>query len=104
MNYPSRLYIFLDLKTTAWSNFGTWARNSRKIHPMRMEHFDSMNTSDVFFYLLLSSFVAHEMDAVRCKEWRLLFGFRNLQEKTAETLFIWAHIPLAFFIIFLYGF
>jgi hypothetical protein len=39
------------------------------------------------------------MDAVRCKEWRILPGLSLLKEKTGFGVFLFAHIPLFFFII-----
>lgn len=47
-----------------------------------------------FFYLGLSFILMHEMDAIRCKEWRIFPGLSLLPEKTAFPIFMFAHIPL----------
>lgn len=52
-----------------------------------------------FFYLALVLFFMHEMDAVRCKEWRIFPGLALLKESWGYPLFILAHIPLFLFII-----
>ncbi|MEL6490176.1 MAG: DUF6713 family protein [Cyanobacteria bacterium J06621_3] len=46
------------------------------------------------FYIGFATLVAHEMDAIMHKEWRLLYFFRKLPEDIASTLFIGAHVPL----------
>lgn len=48
----------------------------------------------IFFYLGLSFLIIHEMDAIRCKEWRILPVISSLEEKTGEIVFLFAHIPL----------
>lgn len=46
-------------------------------------------------YLLLLGFLAaHELDAVTCREWRLLYVLRRLPEETARAAFVAAHVPL----------
>lgn len=47
-----------------------------------------------FFYLALSCLLIHEMDAVRCKEWRIFPILSSLEEKTGFQVFMLAHIPL----------
>ncbi|WP_425461079.1 DUF6713 family protein [Gracilimonas mengyeensis] len=49
---------------------------------------------DFTFYIALSGFIAHELDAVHKKEWRLLFVLRNMEEYKARSLFIILHVPL----------
>jgi len=53
-----------------------------------------------FFWLGLSLVLVHEMDAVRCKEWRILPGLSLLKDETGKRIFILSHIPL-YFLIFL---
>lgn len=48
----------------------------------------------IFFYLAFAFILTHELDAMRCKEWRILPGLSKLQEKTGIKIFILAHIPL----------
>ena len=47
-----------------------------------------------FFYLALSFILIHEMDAVRCKEWRIFPLVALLNEKIGFQVFMLAHIPL----------
>ncbi len=56
-------------------------------------------THHIFFYHGLSLLMLHEMDAIRCKEWRIFPGLSMLNDKTGHILFVFAHIPL-FFVIF----
>ncbi len=53
-------------------------------------------TGHLFFYLGLSFILIHEMDAVRCREWRIFPGLSLLKEKTGFVVFMLAHIPLYF--------
>lgn len=52
-----------------------------------------------FFYLGLSLLLIHEMDAIRCEEWKILPLFSSLNEKLAQQLFILLHIPLCYFLL-----
>lgn len=52
-----------------------------------------------FFYLGLSLLTIHEMDAIRCKEWRILPGLSLLSDKAGQILFLFAHVPLFWFIL-----
>lgn len=56
--------------------------------------------SDILFYIALSLFFTHQVDAIRCKEWRILPGLSSLKENFAEKLFIAIHIPV-FILIFI---
>ena len=51
-----------------------------------------------FFYLSLSLILIHEMDAVRCKEWRIFPGLSLLNDRTGFRIFMIAHLPLFYFI------
>lgn len=48
----------------------------------------------LLYLLLLGLLLAHELDAVACREWRLLYVLRALPEDTARTAFIALHVPL----------
>ncbi len=48
------------------------------------------------FNLMLACFVAHELDAVDKREWRLIFILRTMADNHAGALFTLLHIPLAF--------
>ena len=50
------------------------------------------------FYLGLSLSLMHEMDAIRCKEWRIFPGLSLLSNKLGHIVFFFAHIPLFFFV------
>lgn len=54
------------------------------------------------YFLMLAFFLTHELDAVKRHEWRVLPLTSFLPEKTAEQVFIWAHVPL-FLLLFLFG-
>jgi hypothetical protein len=38
------------------------------------------------------------MDAIRCKEWRIFPGLSLLNERLGFIIFIWAHLPLFYWI------
>jgi hypothetical protein len=40
----------------------------------------------------------HEMDAVRCKEWRIFPGLSLLDDKWGFNVFMVAHIPIFYFL------
>jgi hypothetical protein len=51
------------------------------------------------YYLGLSLLAAHEMDAVRHAEWRLLYVLRDLGDAAAYPVFVALHVPL-FYLFF----
>ncbi|MEM8891250.1 MAG: DUF6713 family protein [Bacteroidota bacterium] len=53
-----------------------------------------------FFYLAFTLILMHEMDAIRCREWRIFPGLSLLDEKIAFPIFMFAHIPLYYFPIY----
>jgi|SRR5690606_648757 len=72
-------------------------------------------TEHLFFYLGLSLLLMHEMDAIRCKEWRIFPGLSMLSDKVGHIVFLFLHIPLFYFVLwklthsqdleaFMYGF
>ena len=56
-------------------------------------------SENIFFNLGLAFIIIHEMDAIRCKEWRIIPGLNLLNDKLSFTIFMFAHIPL-FIILF----
>jgi hypothetical protein len=52
----------------------------------------------IFFYLGLSAIIIHEMDAVRCKEWRIFPGLSFLDDNRGFKIFMIAHVPLFYFL------
>ena len=51
-----------------------------------------------FFYLGLSFLTLHEMDAIRCREWRIFPGLSLLSDKIGHVFFVFAHLPLFYFV------
>ena len=46
------------------------------------------------FYIGLSLFMVHEMDAIRCKEWKMFPILSSLNDKTGYVVFVGLHIPI----------
>ena len=55
-------------------------------------------TGHAFFYVGISLLTMHEMDAVRCREWRIFPGLSMLSDKLGQKVFILVHLPIFFFI------
>jgi hypothetical protein len=55
-------------------------------------------TAHILFYLGLSLLTMHEMDAIRCREWRIFPGLSLLNDKLGHIVFVFLHIPLFFFV------
>jgi len=55
-------------------------------------------SSNILFYTALAFLIAHEMDAVRCREWRIFPGLSLLNDKLGFRIFLLAHIPLFSFL------
>ncbi|GAA4351331.1 hypothetical protein GCM10023185_09880 [Hymenobacter saemangeumensis] len=51
------------------------------------------------FYLGLSLLLMHEMDAVRCREWRIFPGMSLLSDEWGKRVFFLAHVPLFYAIL-----
>ena len=50
--------------------------------------------------LLGTTFIlVHEMDAIRCKEWKIFPGLSMLNDRTGMTIFIVAHVPLIYWVL-----
>ncbi|MEM7548703.1 MAG: DUF6713 family protein [Bacteroidota bacterium] len=56
-------------------------------------------TIDIFT-LGLAFILIHEMDAIRCSEWRIFPATSFMNDKLGMTVFVFLHIPL-FYILFL---
>jgi hypothetical protein len=52
------------------------------------------------FYIGLSFILLHEMDAMRCREWRIFPGLSLLNDKFGQIIFVFAHLPLFYFIFY----
>jgi hypothetical protein len=55
-------------------------------------------THNLLFHLALTFILLHEMDAVRCKEWRIFPGLSLLNDFWGFRIFVLAHIPLFYFL------
>ena len=51
-----------------------------------------------FFLLGLALILMHEMDAIRCREWRIFPGLSSLDDRLGFRIFILAHIPIFYFV------
>jgi hypothetical protein len=49
---------------------------------------------DFLFYSALAGLLAHELDAVHKREWRLLFTLRGMPSDRARRAFVLLHVPL----------
>jgi hypothetical protein len=49
-----------------------------------------------FFLLGLSLLLVHELDAVRCHEWRIFPGLSALSDQWGLRLFVLLHVPLMY--------
>ncbi len=58
-------------------------------------------TDNIFFLLGLSLIFVHEMDAIRCKEWRIYPGLSMLNDNTGRIVFLFAHIPIFYWLLWL---
>jgi hypothetical protein len=57
-------------------------------------------TEHFLFYIGLSFLTVHELDAMRCREWRIFPGLSLLSDKLGQLVFIFAHIPLFLFVFY----
>jgi len=51
-------------------------------------------SAELLFTINLLLFVVHEFDALRCREWRMIYGFQSLSDDSASRIFSILHIPL----------
>ena len=55
---------------------------------------------DINYFLLGTTFILmHEIDAIRCREWRIFPGLSLLSDKVGMILFIFLHIPLFYWVL-----
>lgn len=54
---------------------------------------------DGLYYATVASLLAHELDAVKRHEWRVLPLTSFLPERIGEQAFIWVHVPLVWAIL-----
>jgi hypothetical protein len=58
---------------------------------------------DPIYYATLAAFLTHEIDAAMRHEWRVLPLTSFLPDRTGQLVFIWAHIPVLWLILWLDG-
>ena len=58
-------------------------------------------TSEIVFYSLIGLFIAHELDAVRLREWQLLFVLRHQPDHLAYKNFVLLHVPILVLVLWL---
>jgi hypothetical protein len=58
---------------------------------------------DVIYWAMLAAFFTHELDATKRHEWRVLPLTSFLPDRVGEQVFIWAHVPLFWLILWLDG-
>ena len=56
---------------------------------------------EVFYWLMVSALLTHELDAIKNHEWRILPILQNLPDDVGEQIFIWMHLPLVFLVFWL---
>lgn len=55
----------------------------------------------IAFLIGFSFLIVHELDAIRCHEWRMFPGLSKLGEVLGAKIFVLAHIPLLAILLFL---
>ncbi|MFY0674059.1 MAG: hypothetical protein JXQ87_11665 [Bacteroidia bacterium] len=50
------------------------------------------------FHLAIACITVHELDAIRCKEWRIFPLLSRLQDKNGFIIFTLLHIPLFYWV------
>jgi hypothetical protein len=48
----------------------------------------------LFFFVGLSCILTHEMDAIRCREWRIFPLLDRLSDQSGYVVFVLLHVPL----------
>lgn len=59
--------------------------------------------NNIVFFIGISFILLHEMDAVRCHEWRIFPGLSLLNDQSGFVLFMLAHVPLFTWLIYCVG-
>lgn len=55
--------------------------------------------NNTYFLTGLSFLLLHEMDAVRCREWRIFPGLSMLSEESGKRVFLFSHVPLFYILL-----
>jgi hypothetical protein len=58
---------------------------------------------ELVFFCVIALFVAHELDAVRLREWQLLFVLRYQPDRLAYLSFVLLHLPIMVIFLWLTG-
>lgn len=59
--------------------------------------------ANALLWTTIALLVAHELDAVRAREWRVLPLTAFLPDPTGRIVFIWAHVPLTLLLLWIAG-
>lgn len=59
--------------------------------------------NNIVFFIGISFILLHEMDAIRCHEWRIFPGLSLLNAQLGFVLFMLAHVPLFTWLIYFVG-
>jgi len=62
--------------------------------PQSNTRYADLRVTLTLYLFLLGFLLAHELDAVACHEWRLLYVMRGMPEVSARAAFIALHVPL----------
>ena len=55
---------------------------------------------EINYFLLGTTFILmHEMDAMRCREWRILPGLSLLSDQVGMISFVFLHVPLFYWVL-----
>lgn len=52
-----------------------------------------------FFYLGVVFIIAHQLDAMRCKEWQMIPILSSFSDQTARAFYVLMHIPLLYILL-----
>ena len=59
--------------------------------------------ASALLWFTIALLIAHELDAVRAREWRVLPLTAFLPDRTGRAVFVWAHVPLTLLVIWIAG-
>lgn len=55
-----------------------------------------MGVIQVLFFINVSLILVHEMDAIRCKEWKMFIILKDIKEEYGYLIFTLLHLPIYF--------
>ena len=57
-----------------------------------------MGVIQVLFFINVSLILVHEMDAIRCKEWKMFIMLKDIKEEYGYLIFTLLHLPIYFYV------